>query len=325
MTEITVTDEELQIRDCVINDQDVVSYFENLQNQGKDLHENLENIIKLGVIAAKSAHVGNQIDFVEKKIMMIQNNLENQLNEQFGDHGNSIKESMSIMLQQFGQDLGISKAVAGEHQKGTQKGTEFEKYCEPILSEIAKHHADRLENTSKVKGLITDCMKGDFVYTIQDSGKKIVLETKDYTKSKSTPEHERYMNEAIENRGAEYGIIISKRTAGFSKDVGLFQEYENKLFVALTDEESEEPKLHNELIVIGLRWAKLKLKQKSGTVNSSLIIEKIENIQRNIKKFSDIKKKCTSIKNTSEEISEHLEELRDEIKKDLLEVSNSLK
>ncbi len=77
MTEITVTDEELQIRDCVINDQDVVSYFENLQNQGKDLHENLENIIKLGVIAAKSAHVGNQIDFVEKKIMMIQNNLEN--------------------------------------------------------------------------------------------------------------------------------------------------------------------------------------------------------------------------------------------------------
>jgi hypothetical protein len=324
LTEIIVSDEKLQIQNCIINDQDVMSYFENLQNQGKDLYENLENIIKLGVIAAKSAHVGTQVDFVEKKFMIIQTKLEKQLDDQFGDHGNLIKDSMAEMLRQLGLDLGISKAVGIEHQKGTQKGVEFEEYCEEIISEIAKHHNDRLESTGNISGLIEGSKKGDHVYTIKDSGKKIVLDMKDYANPQSTPKLERYMNEAIENRGAEYGIVVSKRKNGFSKDVGVFQEYGNKLFVALTTEESENVELQNELLVIALRWARLRLKQKSGTVDSSLIIEKIENVQRNMKKFSSIKAKCTNIKGISDEISEDLEELRETINADLLGVSKSL-
>ena len=322
---ISVSDDVLNIENYFTDDQDVVNYFENAQNGGRPLDEILENILKLGVIAAKSAHVGTQVDYVEKKFMMIQTKLEKQLDEQFGDQGNLIKESMAEMLRQLGLDLGISQAVEIEHQKGTQKGVEFENYCEEIISEIAKHHNDRLESTANTTGIIEGSKKGDHVYTINDSGKKIVLEMKDYTSPISTPALERYMNEAIENRGAEYGIVISKRKSGFSKDVGLFQEYGNKLFVALTSEESEDAELQNELIVIALRWARLKLKQKSGSVNSSLIIEKIENIQRIMKKFSNIKTKCTSIKGTADEISEDLEELRDTIKADLLEVSNSLK
>ena len=324
MTEIIVSDEKLQIQNCIINDQDVMSYFENLQNQGKDLYENLENIIKLGVIAAKSAHVGTQVDFVEKKFMIIQTKLEKQLDDQFGDHGNLIKDSMAEMLRQLGLDLGISKAVGIEHQKGTQKGVEFEEYCEEIISEIAKHHNDRLESTGNISGLIEGSKKGDHVYTIKDSGKKIVLDMKDYANPQSTPKLERYMNEAIENRGAEYGIVVSKRKNGFSKDVGVFQEYGNKLFVALTTEESENVELQNELLVIAIRWARLRLKQKSGTVDSSLIIEKIENIQRTMKKFSSIKAKCTNIKGISDEITEDLDELRETINADLLGVSNSL-
>ena len=321
---VILNDNELQIQNCTINDQDIINYFENLQSQGKDLYENLENVIKLGVIAVKSAHVGSQVDFVEKKFMVIQTKLEKQLDEQFGDHGNFIKDSMAEMLHQLGLDIGISKAVDVEHQKGTQKGIEFEEYCEEIISEIAKHHNDRLESTGTTTGLIEGSKKGDHVYTIKDSGKKIVLEMKDYTSPQSTPKLERYMNEAIENRGAEYGIVISKRKSGFSKDVGIFQEYGNKLFVALTTEESENVELQNELLVIALRWARLRLKQKSGTVDSSLIIEKIENVQRTMKKFSNVKAKCTSIKGTVDEISEDLEELRETINADLLGVSKSL-
>ena len=148
---------------------------------------------------------------------------------------------------------------------------------------------------------------------------------KDYTNPQSTPKLERYMNEAIENRGAEYGIVVSKRKNGFSKDVGIFQEYGNKLFVALTTEESDDAELQKELLVIALRWARLRLKQKSGTVDSSLIIEKIENVQRSMKKFSNIKAKCTNIKGTIDEISEDLDELRETINADLLGVSKSLK
>jgi hypothetical protein len=321
---ISVSDDVLNIENYFTNDQDVVNYFENAQNERKPLDKILENILKLGVIAVKSAQVGNQVDYVEKKFMAIQTRLEKQIDDQFGDHGDSNKRFMTEMFHQLGMDLGINSATEIEHQKGTQKGVEFEEYCEEIISDIAKHHNDRLEATGNITGMVEGSKKGDYIYTIGDSGKKIVLEMKDYNNPQSTPKLERYLNEAIENRGADYAIVISKRKSGFSKDVGIFQEYGNKLFVALTTEESDDVELQNELLVIALRWARLRLKQKSGTVDSSLIIEKIENIQRTMKKFSNIKTKCTSIKGTADEISEDLEELRDIIKADLLEVSKSL-
>ena len=324
-SEISIIEDKLKIDSFLSDDQDIVNYFENAQNEGKELGEILEYIMKLGVIAAKSAQTGHQVDYVEKKFMSIQNKLEKQLDEQFGDHGDSIKDSMTEMFRKLGLDLGINRAVELEHQKGTQKGVEFEKYCEEIISEIAKHHNDRVESTGNVSGIVEGSKKGDYVYTIQDSGKKIVLEMKDYANPQSTPKLEKYLDDALENRGAEYGIVISKRKSGFSKDVGIFQEYGNKLFVALTTEDSDDAELQNDLLIIALRWARLKLKQKSGTIDSLLIVEKIENIQRIMKEFSNIKRKCTSIKGISEEISEDLEELRDTIKADLSEVSKSLK
>ncbi|MBT4176468.1 MAG: hypothetical protein HOE01_06445 [Thaumarchaeota archaeon] len=324
-SEISIIEDKLKIDSFLSDDQDIVNYFENAQNEGKELGEILEYIMKLGVIAAKSAQTGHQVDYVEKKFMSIQTKLEKQLDEQFGDHGDSIKDSMTEMFRKLGLDLGINRAVELEHQKGTQKGVEFEKYCEEIISEIAKHHNDRVESTGNVSGIVEGSKKGDYVYTIQDSGKKIVLEMKDYANPQSTPKLEKYLDDALENRGAEYGIVISKRKSGFSKDVGIFQEYGNKLFVALTTEDSDDAELQNDLLIIALRWARLKLKQKSGTIDSLLIVEKIENIQRIMKEFSNIKRKCTSIKGISEEISEDLEELRDTIKADLSEVSKSLK
>ena len=100
---------------------------------------------------------------------------------------------------------------------------------------------------------------------------------------------------------------------------------EKILYIYPTLDSVYDVELQNEILIIALRWAKLRLKQKSGTVDSSLIIEKIENIQRTMKKFSNIKTKCTSIKGTADEISEYLDELRDTIKADLSEVSKSLK
>ena len=321
---IYIEEEELKIQNFTINDQDVVNYFENVENEGKSLDEILENILKLGVIAAKSAQVGHQVDYVDKKFMQIQAKLEKQLDEQFGDQGNFIKDSMNEMLVNLAREIGFNQGIKMEHQVGSQKGVEFEEYCGRIISDIAKQDGDRLEVTAQKTGFVSGSFKGDLVYTIQDSGEKIVLEMKD-KKELSIPALELDMNEAMENRGAEYGIVISKRESAFPNYVGIFQEYKNNLFVALTTEDSDDAELQNEILIIALRWAKLKLKQKSGPLNSTLIIEKIENIQGIMKEFSDIKRRCTSIKDISDEISNALEELRNKIKANLLEVSKSLK
>ena len=222
---ISVEDGILRINEYETEEQDVVSFFENLQEQGKDLEEMLEDVLKLGVIVSKSGQVGQQIDLVEKKVQAIQNKID----EQFGDQGQVIKDA----IQQLAVDMNIAQAVKAEHQKGTGKGEEFEDYCEEIISEIAKQHGDRLANTAKTPGSIPGSKKGDHLYTIEETGKKIVLEMKDYTSPMSVPKLESYMNEAMRNREAEYGIVVSKRKSGFAKHVGIFQEFDNKLFVAL--------------------------------------------------------------------------------------------
>ncbi len=321
---ISVSDDVLNIANYSTNEQDIVNYFENAQNEERPLDEILENILKLGVIAVKSAQVGNQVDYVEKKFMAIQTRLEKQIDDQFGDHGDSNKRFMTEMFHQLGMDLGINRATEIEHQKGSQKGVEFEEYCEEIISKIAKREKDEYDMTGKKKGFVSGSLKGDIVYTVRDSGKKIVLEMKDKA-NLSIPDLKKDMKEAMENRGAEYGIVISKRETSFPKFVGIFQEYKNNLFVALTTEDSDDAELQNEILIIALMWAKLRLKQKSGPINSSLIIEQIENIQSTMEKFSNIKTRCTSIKTIAKEISEYLDELRETIKADLLEVSKSLK
>ena len=313
---VFVKDETLTIRDYETEEEDIVSYFENLE-KGTDLEEALEKVLKLGVIASKSSQVGSQVDYIQNKINVIQN----KIGEQFGDQ----EQSLLNAIQKLKEDLGISKAVDAEHQKGTQKGVEFEEYCFNVISEIAKVHGDKIEPTGNTTGLIAGSKKGDHVYTIVDTGKKIVLEEKDYGTRQTQPKLESYIKEAIENRGADYGIVVTKRKSAFPESVGIFQEYGNSLFVALTTEESEDAELQDELLTIALRWAILRLKQKSGTVDSGLITQKISSVQRNMKKFSNIKTKCTSIKGTAEEIYEELGDLRDLIKKDLEDIEKSLK
>jgi len=313
---VIVKDETLTIRDYETEEEDIVSYFQNLE-EGTDLEEALEKVLKIGVIASKSSQVGSQVDYIQNKINVIQN----KIGEQFGDQ----EQTLLNAIQKLKEDLGISKAVNAEHQKGTQKGVEFEEYCFNVISEIAKVHGDKIEPTGNTTGLIAGSKKGDHVYTIVDTGKKIVLEEKDYGNRQTQPKLESYIKDAIENRGADYGIVVTKRKSAFPESVGIFQEYGNSLFVALTTEESEDAELQNELLTIALRWARLRLKQKSGTVDSELIIQKIDSAQRNMKKFSNIKTKCTSIKNTSDEISGDLDDLRDLIKADLDDVSKSLK
>ena len=186
-------------------------------------------------------------------------------------------------------------------------------------------HGDKIEATGNTTGLIAGSKKGDHVYTIVDTGKKIVLEEKDYGTRQTQPKLESYIKEAIENRGADYGIVVTKRKSAFPESVGIFQEYGNSLFVALTTEESEDAELQNELLTIALRWATLRLKQKSGTVDSELIIQKIDSAPRNMMKFSNIKTKCTSINTITEDIKKDLDDYRDLIKADLDAVSKSLK
>ena len=320
MSDFSINNDSIEIQNLTIDDSDIVSYFQNIEVTNENLKDKIEYLLKLGILSSKSAQMGNQTDYIDRKLTETLYKLKEHVEEELPSD-----ESIRKIFQELLFQLGMIKGESEEHLKGTQKGFEFEEYCEKILSNIAKMFGDRLEKTGEIVGLVENSKKGDYVYTIKENDKKIVIEMKDYTNPQSTPSLEKYLNEAISNRGTDYAIIICKSAQGFSKEVGMFQEYGNKLFVALTPSDSDNSELHNELIVIAMRWARQKLVQKTSEFDSAILQDKISNVQRTMKKFSNIKTKCTSISSISEEISAEAQNLRDAIKTDLEEISKALK
>ena len=316
----SLDNDSMEIQNLTIDDPEIVSYFQNIEVTNENLKEKIEYLLKLGILSSKSAQMGNQTDYIDRKLTETLYRLKEHVEEEFPSD-----ESIRKILQELIAPLAILKGASEEHLKGTQKGFEFEEYCEKTLSSIAKMFGDRLEKTGETVGLVENSKKGDYVYTIKENDKKIVLEMKDYTRPQTTPSLEKYLNEAISNRGTDYAIVISKSAQGFSKEVGMFQEYGNKLFVALTPSGSDNSELHDELIIIAMRWARQKLVKKSSEFDSAIIQDKIKNVERTMKKFSNIKTKCTSISNISQEISGDVQELRTAIKTDLEEISKALK
>ena len=207
-------------------------------------------------------------------------------------------------------------------QKGTQKGFEFEDYCYDILSKIAKVYGDTVEKTGDETGLIDK--KGDCVWTVATSGFKIVIEIKDET-TLTLPYIKDQLNGGMENRAAQYGIFISKKTEALPKMIGLFNEYDNnKLVIALGSELEDEP-IHEDLIRVAIGYALAKLRHDSGQSNSIDIGEiraKIRGVEDKLNSFTQIKSKCTSISNDTTKIEEIAEEIKQDIATSIQEIAS---
>ena len=352
---VTVEGGVVKIDGYGIDDEDVSKHFEGLQEQGKNLDDELGKLLKLGAIAAKATTVGLSTDYVDKSVNELKNNFENLfgktfdengsisrlLEENFGEDGkvitellnpekagspmHSLKEHMDAELQKLRTDLNVEDALAQQRKKDPKKGTDFEKYCEELLKEIAKSNGDIVDDKHGEIGNVPSSKKGDYVYNVQDLHKSIVLDMKDYTTKLSLRKDCLEMLDiAMENRGSEYGILVSKRQSALPKEVGMFQEYGNKLIIALTADDEEDALTEDEILTIAIKWARQRLRSESGSIDPGKIVEKMKNIEIQIKRFSGIKTKCSGIASTSEAIKSDLDEIESEIKNNLEEVSNSL-
>jgi hypothetical protein len=348
---ITVESEKVTINDYEITDEDVVKYFEALSQDGKNLQEGLDKLLKLGALATKATTAGLTTEYIDKEMSKLQIQLFEQIQNQFGENG-AIPQ---FLAENLGIDGKIAKEVLNpnvtgspinilgngilseiekiknklniqeEKQKGTQKGFDFEDYCEPILEEIAKVHGDTVDKTGDDKGEIDD--KGDFVWTVTDLDKKIVIEMKD-VQSLTLPYIKDQLNGGMANRVAEYGILVSKQKSALPKQVGFFNEYDNnKLVIALGVELEDEP-LHDDLLRVAIGWARTKLKQSSGgavAIDIAKIKTKIQNVDEKLGALTVIKRKCTSIENTSQEIQDVADDIKQEISSSLEEITDLIK
>jgi hypothetical protein len=209
-------------------------------------------------------------------------------------------------------------------QRGTQKGFDFEDYCQPILESVAKAFGDIVDKTGDTQGLIDD--KGDFVYTIKDLGAKIVLEMKDMQQI-TLPYIKEQLDGGMKNRAAQFGIFVSKNREALPNYVGSFNDYDdNKLVIALGSELEDEI-IHEDLIRVAISWARSKLKQQSGqgsAIDTGKIRIKIQSVAEKMKNLTDVKTKCTGIENSTASIRSTVDTVQADIATDLKEILESM-
>ena len=102
---ITVDSNKVTINDYEISDEDVVKHFDTLKEQGKNLDDELDKLLKLGAIAAKATTVGLSTDYVDKSVNDLKNNFENLFGQTFDENGTIPR----LLAENFGEENFVRK------------------------------------------------------------------------------------------------------------------------------------------------------------------------------------------------------------------------
>ena len=212
-------------------------------------------------------------------------------------------------------------------RRSTLKGDDFEETVGTLLSDLVYGTSHELEPTGEKIGGLNNRKVGDFVLTLADTDQRIVVEAKS-DKSYSQPDIKEELEDAIENRDADYGIIVFEAESQVPDKVGYFHEFDtDRLAVALSSDEEEDPEPG--YLRIAFSWARTRAIQMyvdTGTeLDPEAIQTEVSELEDEIDQFSTIRKKTTSIKKTANEIDEELEEIEGEVKSRLTDIRAELR
>jgi len=212
-------------------------------------------------------------------------------------------------------------------RRSTLKGDDFEETVENLLSDLVYGTSHELEPTGEKIGELTGRKVGDFVLTLADTNQRIVVEAKS-DQSYTQPKIKNELEEAIENRDADYGIIVFEAESQVPNKVGYFHEFDNdRLAVALSGDEEDDPEPG--YLRIAFSWARTRAIQAhvdtGATLDPEAIQTEVNELEAEVDRFSTIRKKTTSIKKTANEIDEELDGIETEIKTRLTDIRTELR
>ena len=244
-----------------------------------------------------------------------------------------LKDDLHKELGVIRDKLSAQEAAKKVAAKGTQKGRDFEAWCEDVLGLAARANGDTLENTSYQSGSAGTHKKGDLVATLSGTANaKIVFEMKD----KSTinlPEISRELKGAMDNRDASYGVFVARSKESLPNAVGWFSEYDNGSMLACAVEDREgNAVLDGEMLIMVYSWARARAraaaearnggrpKGQANEVDVDLVAEKARDIGERLEGLSKIKRECSNVKKSSEKIKELADGVQTSIKADAGEI-----
>jgi hypothetical protein len=240
---------------------------------------------------------------------------------------NQLKTLLSEELEAIKKALDIANAEEEARQKSTQKGGDFEDICEELLADIVRNHkGDTFQRTTTLKGRITNSKKGDFIINVSGKSEfRIVIEAKDTSALSLAKIHEE-IDEAIKNRGAKYGILVSKWNENLPKGVGCFNYYDDDKLVCSLGSMDDEV-LHEEILHAAYCWARANILKKSATcekVDFSLIDTNLSQLKGHLDLFTSIKSNCTNINTATRKITEGLDDIESKIEQNIRNIQKEM-
>lgn len=223
---------------------------------------------------------------------------------------NRLKDEIDTIRQRLDEEAGEAE-IRG---KTSLKGDDFEDDLMVMLENTCSGTPHTFEYTGDDEGELSGRKVGDFVIELGDTGQTLVVEAKS-SKNVSTPKMRDEMDEAIRNRDADYGLFVCECASYVPNEVGYLQEYEDFVAVCLSRDEDDE--IDERLFQIGFNWAKIRTghaaMETGEDIDTSRIQTKINEIESAIDQFSTIKRKCTSIRGSANDIDENLDAIRDDV------------
>ena len=344
------------IKDVEVQDENLYQFLKEVEDESRRI-DRLVSAMRIGVIGLKRIAVGEELDYVEKEFNSMVTKFDKMFDpavktshlgklstllEEYFDKGGTVEslfdptvdDSPLGKLRKGFQDefKDLRDIIKGREAKEeiieitTLKGYEFEDACEEILSVfVSKHMGDELERKTHETGEITGSFAGDFLITLRDMpDKKIVLETKDWD-TVTQPMIIGNVENAMINRGAKYGIFVSKYKEALPKKIGWFNEFRGNILVcALGSKEADT--FSPEVLNVAYQWAKLRVTKEITMEEKALetINEGIKEIAIRLDTFAQIQRQCTNVDKATEEIRQLSDGLKNSIEEQISKIQKAM-
>lgn len=360
-TVVELSDGRLSINGLEIDDTDVVEYVEEREAQSPE--DVVRLAIRMGISTLRLSETTEDMEYVRHEFDKINREFDDQIedlqddlaawfddeegdfaeliDETFGKNGDIVEEvfdhtkdgtpmaelynDFETKLRELREDLIRQDEREEVEQRTTIKGDIFEEDLTELFGDIVRK-ADEFHFSGEEYGQLDDRYVGDFVITLGETGQDIVIEAKDVSQI-TKPMIKEELEEGIENRGADYGILVLKNEDAASNYLGGFREFDQKmLYVAISDEDSDN--YDTRLLNLAYEWARMRtLSSQFDTgdeVDPELIQNKISAVEDSISEFRNIRTQCNNIEKARKKIEEQLTEIQETVEEEVTEIVDEI-
>jgi hypothetical protein len=243
-------------------------------------------------------------DFKDGVVRAVQGSQEAQLRERAEDRQRI--EALTGEVTALRERLGAKEEIEAEQSRGTAKGRDFEERVHTLLDEIATARGDVAHHVGDLPGE-TRGKKGDTVIELGAGGgpclAKIAFDPKDSQLSR--PKAWEVLNGSLEDRGADYAVLVVAGDENVPAKTQSLVEYEaNKLIVAVDREDPERNVLE---AAYGIARARaLAARQDELALDAPAMKEAIDEARRALESLKTARQALTGMRKNADSMENAL-------------------